>query len=282
MTTFGLVNLNGTVFSVDTFGLDKVLHGFSRFRGGFYGCKSLTVSGTEFYGMASYGADSNLFGNDVGGVIFKLVDTGIYYPQVTFNTIDISCNGGSNGAATADVSGGVSPYTYLWQPSGNTTNSIGGLSAGTYTLSVTGNNDSTTTENITITEPAVLSASIYVIANITCAGSANGVDSVVVSGGTSPFTYLWSDANSQTTVTATGLSAGTYTVTVNDSCGDFTTITDTINPPGALSAIASTFSNVTCIGAGNGISTVTVIVGSAPFTYLWSDANSQTNATQQG
>ena len=101
---------------------------------------------------------------------------------VTINSTNVSCNGGSNGTATANVSGGLSPYTYLWQPGGLSTSSVNGLAAGTYTLTVTDINDSLNIENVTITQPSVLNAAGYVVSNIACNGGNNGAGSVSVSG----------------------------------------------------------------------------------------------------
>ncbi len=202
--------------------------------------------------------------------------------QVNMAITNVSCHGGNNGVAVAAVSGGVSPYTYLWQPGGNTSNSLGGLNAGTYTLTVTGFNDSTTTVFVTITQPAILNPSGYVIANVSCNGANNGIDSVSVNGGTSPYTYLWSDANSQTTATAVGLSAGTYTVNVSDSCGGSATTSVIVTQPVILNASGYVIANVRCNGANNGIDSVSVNGGTPPYTYLWSDANSQTTATAVG
>ncbi len=259
----------GDVFSIDTGGGGyESIHGFIRHGYlGDGGCKSLTLATNGFYGMTMNGADSTSRIYTGSGVIFKLVDTGVYYPQVTMSIHNVSCNGGSNGTAIASVSGGFSPYTYFWQPSGNSTDSIGGLSAGTYTLSVTGNNDSTTNVYVTITQPAILNPLGYIIANVSCNGGNNGIDSVSGNGGASPFTYLWNDANSQTTATAIGLSAGTYTVSVSDSCGNSATTSVIITQPIALTMMAD--SSDATSGNCDGSAWVIVNGGTTPYTYSW-------------
>jgi len=109
--------------------------------------------------------------------------------------------------------------------------------------------------------------------------TANGTASVTSSGGTAPYTYLWNDPNSQTNPSATGLSSGCYTVTVIDSsnCSSYktTTISDSTGP----TSLISDSLDVTCIGGADGMAMVTVVNGIPPYTYLWSDGQSTSTAT---
>ncbi|WP_211223400.1 SprB repeat-containing protein, partial [Flavobacterium soli] len=104
---------------------------------------------------------------------------------------DILCNGG-NGTATVIASGGISPYSYSWAPSGGTAATASGLSAGTYTVTVTDNIGCEATRSFTITEPTQLVASPAAQTNIACNGGATGSAMVNVSGGTPGYTYSWS------------------------------------------------------------------------------------------
>ncbi len=147
---------------------------------------------------------------------------------------NVSCNGGSDGSATVSVSGGASPYSYSWAPSGGNNATATGLSAGSYTVTITDDNGCTDTANVIITEPAVLNATITASTNASCPGSSDGSATVSVSGGALPYSYSWSPSGGSN-ATATGLSADTYTVTVTDGngCTDTAnvTITDTDTIP---------------------------------------------------
>jgi hypothetical protein len=111
-----------------------------------------------------------------------------------------------------------------------------------------------------------LSASITSQSNVLCFGQSTGSATVTATGGTSPYTYLWS--NSQTTQSATGLSATTYTVTITDNIGLSTTATATITQPAtAVSASISSQTNVLCNGQSNGSVTVAGSGGSGAYTY---------------
>ncbi len=149
-------------------------------------------------------------------------------PTVSLSSqTNVACNGESSGAATASASGGTAPYTYSWRNTTTSTtlaatgSSVSGLAAGSYTVTVTDNNSQTGTANFTITEPTAL-ATTGSQTNVTTSGGSDGTATVSVSGGTAPYTILWS--NGQTGATATNLSAGTYVAHVysaNGTPGDF-------------------------------------------------------------
>ncbi|MBI3500656.1 MAG: gliding motility-associated C-terminal domain-containing protein [Bacteroidetes bacterium] len=184
--------------------------------------------------------------------------------------VNINCFGNNNGSATVNVSGGVPAYTYSWNPSGQTTSAATGLVAGIYTITVTDANGCTFSDTVTITSPTALSHSFSAITNIDCFGNNNGSATVNVSGGTPAYTYSWS--NSQTSQNATGLVAGTYTITVTDSHGCTFSDTVAITTPTALSHTFSGVVNINCFGNNNGSATVNVSGGTPAYTYLWNPA----------
>ncbi|MEZ0184442.1 MBG domain-containing protein [Flavobacterium oncorhynchi] len=198
--------------------------------------------------------------------------------KITINSKNVSCNGESNGSATATVIGGTGAYTYAWSPSGGTAATASGLSPGNYTITVTDANNCSTTESILITEPNVLTASIGAQIDASCNGSNNGSATVAVSGGFGTYTYSWSPSGG-TAATATGLSPGTYTATVTDANNCTAKQSFTIGEPTALKA-TSTQKNVTCYNADNGEATVTISGGTAPYSYKWSNSDSTTQTAQ--
>ena len=132
---------------------------------------------------------------------------------------DVSCLGDCNGTAQTTAINGLPPYNYQWNdPAQQTTSLADSLCPGIYTVTVTDDRGCTTTETITISEPAALTASAISTPDY-CGGICGGSASVNATGGTVQYSYLWSDPQQQQTATANGLCQGTYTVTVTDSRG---------------------------------------------------------------
>ncbi len=134
--------------------------------------------------------------------------------NLDFTSTDVDCFGNANGSATVTATNGTPPYSYLWS-TGATTQSITGLPAGTYTVTVTDENGNGCEVNgsVTISQPALLSLSATAIPE-SLPGAGDGSIDLTVSGGTTPYSYLWS--NGETTQDIQNLTAGTYTVTVTD------------------------------------------------------------------
>lgn len=124
----------------------------------------------------------------------------------------MSCNNGTNGSLTVDPTGGILPFTYLWN-TGQMTQTNSGLSAGTYTVTVTDSKGCSNNFTGTVSEPDQLLALVTGFSEPTC-NQSNGTASVGVSGGAGGNEIVWSTG--QTSSSVSGLSAGTYTVTVTD------------------------------------------------------------------
>ena len=128
----------------------------------------------------------------------------------------VTCAGSSNGAIDLTVSGGTTPYTYSWS-NGETTEDIDGLTGGDYTVTVTDAYGCVVSETYNVPESQDVVTLEADITPVTCAGSSNGAIDLTVSGGTTPYTYSWS--NGETTEDIDGLTGGDYTVTVTDAYG---------------------------------------------------------------
>jgi uncharacterized protein (DUF2141 family) len=197
--------------------------------------------------------------------------------DVTASATPVNCNGGTNGAIDLTVTGGTTPFAYLWSNTA-TTDDLTALAAGTYTVTVTYSNGCTTTTSATVTQPTLLTASA-VATNVLCNGG-NGSVALTVSGGTTGYTYLWDDATASTTQNLASVVAGTYNVTVTDANSCSTTASATVTQPTSVTATIATVTQIVCNG-GTGSLDLTASGGTGTLTYNW-DSNSATGiATTQ-
>ncbi len=193
---------------------------------------------------------------------------------VTTSHTNVSCNGGSDGTLTINISGGTAPYSFLGNPVPAGTTVIPGRTANTYAGNVLDANNCAVPVSEVITEPAVLSISEQHV-NTTCFGGTQGSIDITVTGGTSSYTYVWNDG--VTTEDRIGVTAGTYLPTCTDQNGCSATISVTITEPAAPVMLVAV-TNATCFGA-NGSATANPSGGNAPFSYVWSGLGSTTGQT---
>ncbi len=147
---------------------------------------------------------------------------------MTFTSSEnLLCNSICTGSIQAGAYGGVLPYTYLWSDGLAQTNSQAtDLCSGTFTVTVTDNNGDSIVDSMTLTEALAMTSITSTTAD---SGNSEGTATVVVANEVPPLTYSWSDAQVQTTATATGLSAGAYTVSWVDSNGCAGNDADTVD-----------------------------------------------------
>ncbi len=184
----------------------------------------------------------------------------------------VNCYGQSSGAVSLSASGGTAPYAYLWN-TGATSSSISNIPAGTYTATVTDANGCTSTVNRSVSQPLSALTAAGAQTNINCYNQNTGSISLTVSGGTSPYTYAWS--NGSVTQNQSNLNAGTYTVTITDAAGCTSVLSRTLTQPAAaLSAAVASTSPVNCFGGNTGSINLNVSGGTSPYTYAWSNGSS--------
>ncbi|MFC4144157.1 DUF7507 domain-containing protein, partial [Pedobacter mendelii] len=164
---------------------------------------------------------------------------------------NVDCFGASSGSATVSVTGGTGPYTYSWNSSPvQTLATASNLPGGTYTVTVTDGSSCTTTQNVTITQPSAGINITGTVINSTCGATNNGSVDISLSGGTTPYTYLWNTG--ETTQDISNKAAGTYTVTVTDakncSTSSSFTITASDCQPIAVADFGSTTPGVAITG----------------------------------
>jgi gliding motility-associated-like protein len=252
----------------------------------FGGNGSVTLSASGGTAPFTYGATptTNLapgsytyVATSASGCASAAVTITITQPQVglTVSTTqtNVLCFGNSTGAINATPSGGTAPYTYSWS-NGATTQNLTAIPSGSYTVTVTDANGCTATATVVITEPAAALAATTTQVMIACFGGNTGSVNMTPTGGTAPYTYVWTGGS--TAQSAIGVPAGTYSVTVTDANGCTTTVTATITQPQAPLTLTNTQTNVLCFGNSTGAINLTPAGGTPAYSYLWSN-----NATTQ-
>lgn len=223
------------------------------------GAYSFTV--TDFNGCKAIA--SGLV-NDIAGPVVAIT-----------SQTNISCFGGSNGAATTTVTGGVIPYSYLWSGGTSyTTANVSTFNVGIKNITVTDAAGCVGTAAVTITEPTQLVSAIGSFTNVSCFGLTNGGATMLVNGGVPNYSYSWTPGV-QTSSVMVGVGSNTYTCHVTDVNGCTTSQQVTISQPQALVITASSFTNVSCNGGANGQISVTVQGGTPTYTYNWTPPQSQ-------
>lgn len=203
----------------------------------------------------------------------RVTITGSISLSATVN--NVTCNGAADGSISTSITGGTSPYSYVWS-NGATTPSVSGLVPGTYTVTVNDAHDCGAGGIYTITQPSALSLAGGVATNIKCFGAADGSIVTNVAGGTPGYSYTWSTG--ATTANLTGLTPGTYSVTVTDAHSCRINSTYSITQPSTALTLTATKTNANCYG-GTGTITTVVSGGVAPYSYLWSNGATTANIT---
>ncbi len=228
---------------------------------------------------------------------------GLYTVQITDNTglsasdtvritspaaLNVTATGSTtacavaNGTATGIATGGTIPYTWSWSPtpgSGQGTATAGGLSAGTYSLTLTDKNLCTATTTAVVASPSPPTASLHTFRDVYCFGACTGAADVITTGGTAPYSYTWIPSGG-TAAQANGLCAGTYTADVSDAHGCNSSVVVVITQNAVLAASSTTVS-ATCDTCLNGSATANATNGNPPYTYSWTPSG-QTTQTATG
>lgn len=188
-------------------------------------------------------------------------------PSYDIYSFDVQCYNGNDGYAYVGNMNGVNPITYAWSTS-STDTIITNLVAGNYNLTISDGIGCHYYEQITINQPNAFSDST-IITNVDCYGNSTGNISVSISGGTSPYSFLWNTGDNSQTLT--GLTYGYYSLTVTDNhnCNYFL---DSIYvaQPGAPVSFSDTTSDVSCYGGNDGFAMVIALGGMEPYSYQWS------------
>ncbi len=204
----------------------------------------------------------------------------ILEPALLQSQASAACAGLCDGTATVAITGGTAPYTYLWDDSGSQTSSTAtGLCGGVYTAIVTDANNCTLSDSASLPSPTIQTA----ITDATCVGVCDGEATATLSGGTTPYTYDWTDSlgmpvgtNNQTVL---GLCVGSFTVLVTDSSGCMMIENIDILELSSVTPVEDSTTDVSCYGYCDGAGQISVSESLPPYTYLWDDGQNQTTAT---
>lgn len=193
----------------------------------------------------------------------------VYEPEELESTIkssNILCYNQNIGTAEVEIEGGVEPYDVIWS-NGSTNKRIENLAAGKYTVTVFDDHNCIIEDSVTIKQPTELICYISDFKNPSCFGSTDGNIKMNISGGTPPYSILWSNFKTQQNIDS--LTAGLYSVTVTDYNGCTATANVTLTEPDILTANLSVINNVSCYDGNDGSISVDIQGGSQPYLITW-------------
>ncbi|MFH1320298.1 MAG: T9SS type A sorting domain-containing protein [Bacteroidota bacterium] len=178
-------------------------------------------------------------------------------------SVNATCGNSDGEASVSIVSGGVAPFTYLWDdPASQTTYTATGLAAGAYTIIVVDFTGCTEDTIVSVNDAGAPTATITSVVNVSCNSGSDGSATVSVSGGAPPYTYNWSGGG-----TGTNLSQGSYSVTVTDNVGCVAVANFTITEPPAITISSESSTDITCYGLTNGTIMITANGGTGTLEY---------------
>lgn len=251
-------------------------------------CPTLTATGQNIKWYSDPGLTNLLFSSDQYNPGVTAVGVYTYYvtqsaticqstativtltirptPVASGVVTNIDCQGNNYGSINLTVNNGTFPYFYLWS-NGKTSEDIGMLAAGSYSVTVQDINGCSDIEqfNVTAPDPMVLN----MITNDAECQQNNGSATVSVTGGQTPYTYLWS--NGETAAMIDSLYSGIYIVTVTDHAGCMATSVATINDLGGATIALNAVQHVSCYGLSDGAISLTITGGNPPYAISWSN-----------
>ena len=256
-------------------------------------CGSANGSGTvtENGGTPNYNyqwqpnvSSSNIANNiNAGNYVVSIIDQNgctdsihVYVPSSggsmtlgIINLKNVSCYNGNDGGATVQVNGGTPGFNYSWTPNVSNSNSSASLSANNYSVIVTDANNCTAQIQFNIHQPSALQLHNQ-LTNTTC-GKKNGLASVQVNGGISPYSYNW-QPNISSSNSANNLISGTYLVQVIDSHN--CVINDTLSIKPSIPLKFSIITKPDTCNSSKGEDSISINSGTPPYQYHWLPFNS--------
>ncbi len=194
---------------------------------------------------------------------------------------DATCYSQATGSIDLEVWGGTPNYLYTWS-TGSNVQDVNSLNEGTYSVLVTDLNGCTINPSFYLGQPAILNGNLTAT-DVLCNGESNGEVQVVMSGGTTPYTYAWSNLETVFSINNAVLSnipADTYHLKVTDANNcKYSDNTTVIEPSKFISS--HTFTNISCYGGGDGKIDITVSGATPTYTYSWKNELGDIVSTDQ-
>jgi PKD repeat protein len=213
--------------------------------------------------------------SDAGGcqtpLFFTITEPAIL--QANLSMQSAQCFGSNTGVAISTPIGGTAPYSFLWQ-NNSTNDTLAGVAAGIYRVSVTDVHGCLRSDSVIVTQPTALNLSVNAT-NLVCNGNQNGSAQATVSGGSGGYIYFWS--NGQTTNTISNVSAGSYYVVVTDAHGCTAMAFATISTPDPIFLLYSVIEPPSCFGGNNGAVQIQAMGGTTPYNIIWSNGQTGTS-----
>ena len=259
-----------------------------------FGFIDLTISGgigplTIDWDDDTYDGMEDLFGVGAGTYTVTVSDTTGCEATTSITLslppgVEVECGefnpaslGGSDGQAEITFAGGTGPYSIFWLGPviGNRTEETGGtiiisdLPAGMYDIIISDANFCETTCTFNITETNCSFAVVDTIQSVSCFGEDDGVIDLTVNGSNPPFTFDWDDDSFDGMEDISGLSAGEYNVTIEDSANCTEDFTFIVTQPDTLELACDQFSPISMVGAADGEASITFSGGTPPYEVEW-------------
>lgn len=218
---------------------------------------------------------------DTNGCVDNSASVNITQPDSLYisslTSTAVLCNGGNSGTTSITAMGGTPNYSYLWS-SGSTSDTALNLISGSYAVTISDANGCSRNSNILVSEPSALSV-VYIKDSVTCVGGSDGWATALVSGGVSPYSYLWDNASIINT--ANNLSAGYHTITITDTNGCvLVDSVEIVEPASSITIDSLIVTDITCHDADN--ATITVLATGGQLPYLYSKNNGQNSQSNIG
>ncbi len=187
---------------------------------------------------------------------------------------NISCPGANDGTIQLNLTGGVAPVNLVWSDGSTQGTTRNNLSAGIYTATITDATGCSIVESFTIIDPQPLALDVNVTPVLNCNNPNSGAIDLLVSGGTAPYSYAWS--NGATSEDLIDITAGSYAVTVTDASGCSTTLKTQVTGTTPIKLQITDRLEIDCeAGVYNQFITATATGGVAPYSFRWSSGQDQ-------